>query len=381
MVVARAIGVSAERQELVAYCVPAIGVTLQPDAIKQQLAAVVPEYMVPSHIVMLERLPLTPNGKVDRKALPAPAEEAVALSYSAAVGDTEEAIAAVWREVLGRERIGRNDNFFELGGDSILSLQIIARLRKRGIRLTPKQVFGQQTVAGLATVAAVAAAPAAKKEKPDEKSSAGGDPATGMGHLLPIQTRFFAEDIGNRNHWNQAVLLVPQSRLDWEMLRGALAAVVDHHDALRLRFEQVDGKWRAEQGARAGAVGTAVGSYGVGDATQVTALASAAQESLSLSSGPLLRAVGMDLADGSQRLLIAIHHLVVDGVSWRILLEDMASAYDQLKRGGSAVTLPPKSHSYASWGERLACLRDEPGACGRTALLARLWGGSRPAMR
>ena len=123
------------------------GVTLKPDAIKQQLAAVVPEYMVPSRIVMLERLPLTPNGKVDRKALPEPAEDAVVASYSAPVGETEEAIAAVWREVLGRERIGRNDNFFELGGDSILSLQIIARLRKRGIRLTPKQVFGQQTVA------------------------------------------------------------------------------------------------------------------------------------------------------------------------------------------------------------------------------------------
>ena len=261
VVVARAIGVSAERQELVAYCVPAIGMAPQPDAIKQQLAAVVPEYMVPSHIIVLERLPLTPNGKVDRKALPAPAEEAVASSYSAPVGDTEEAIAAVWREVLGRERIGRNDNFFELGGDSILSLQIIARLRKRGIRLTPKQVFGQQTIAGLATVAAVATAPAAKKEKPDEKSSAGGDPATGMRHLLPIQTRFFAEDIGNRNHWNQAVLLVPQARMDWETLRGALTAIVDHHDALRLRFKQVDGKMAGGAGCSAGAVGAAMASY------------------------------------------------------------------------------------------------------------------------
>ena len=132
------------------------------------------------------------------------------------------------------------------------------------------------------------------------------------------------------------MLLVPQARMDWETLRRALAAIVDHHDALRLRFEQVDGTWRAEQGAAPAPSELLWVHTDVGDATQVTALASAAQESLSLSSGPLLRAVGMDLADGSQRLLIAIHHLVVDGVSWRVLLEDMASAYDQLKQGAAA---------------------------------------------
>ncbi|MEH2625097.1 amino acid adenylation domain-containing protein/non-ribosomal peptide synthase protein (TIGR01720 family) [Bradyrhizobium sp. AZCC 1719] len=350
VVVARAIGDSAERQELVAYCVPAMGATPKPDLIKQQLAAVVPEYMVPSHIIVLQRLPLTPNGKVDRKALPEPAADVVATNYSAPLGDIEEQIAAVWREVLGRERIGRNDNFFELGGDSILSLQIIARLRKRGIRLTPKQVFGQQTVAGLATVAAVAAAPAASKESSAAKVSTAA--AAGMRHLLPIQARFFGEDIGNRNHWNQAVLLAPQTRIDWETLRRALTTIVDHHDALRLQFAQVDGTWRAAQGTPPSPSELLWIHTDVGDATQVTALASAAQESLSLSSGPLLRAVAMDLADGSQRLLIVIHHLVVDGVSWRVLLEDLASAYDQLKRD-AVVALPPKSESYASWGERL----------------------------
>ena len=119
------------------------------------------------------------------------------------------------------------------------------------------------------------------------------------------------------------------------MLRRALAAVVDHHDALRLRFEQVGGTWRAEHGAAPAPSELLWVHADVIDAAQVTALASAAQASLSLSSGPLLRAVGMDLADGSQRLLIAIHHLVVDGVSWRVLLEDIASAYDQLMQGAA----------------------------------------------
>ncbi|ANW03877.1 non-ribosomal peptide synthetase [Bradyrhizobium icense] len=350
VVTARAIGDSAERQELVAYCVPVMGATPTPNVIKQQLAAVVPEYMVPSHIIILQRLPLTANGKVDRKALPDPAGDVVAANYSEPLGDTEEQIAAVWREVLGRERIGRNDNFFELGGDSILSLQIIARLRKRGIRLTPKQVFGQQTVAGLATVAAVATAPLAGKESSTAKVSTAA--ATSMRHLLPIQARFFSEDIANRNHWNQAVLLVPQTRMDWETLRRALTTIVDHHDALCLQFAQVDGAWHATQGTPPSPSELLWIHTDVGDATQVTAIASAAQESLSLSSGSLLHAAAMDLADGSQRLLIVIHHLVVDGVSWRVLLEDLASAYDQLKRD-AVVTLPPKSEAYASWGERL----------------------------
>ena len=174
-----------------------------------------------------------------------------------------------------------------------------------------------------------------------------------MHRLLPIQTRFFDEESGNRNHWNQAVLLVPQSRLDWEVLRRALAAVVDHHDALRLRFEQVDRIWRAEYGAAPAPSDLLWVRTDVGDAVEVTAIASAAQASLSLSSGPLLRAAAMDLADGSQRLLIAIHHLAVDGVSWRVLLEDLAAAYGQLKQGAATVSLPPKSESYASWGERL----------------------------
>ncbi|MCP3401820.1 non-ribosomal peptide synthetase [Bradyrhizobium sp. CCGB20] len=352
VVVSRAIGGNAERQELVAYCVPESGVGPQADAIKQQLAAIVPDYMVPAHMVMLARLPLTPNGKVDRRALPEPAQDEASVGYAAPAGDTEGAIAAVWCEVLGRDRIGRNDNFFELGGDSILSLQIIARLRKRGIRLTPMQIFSQQTIAGLATVAVLSTGATAKNEKRDAKTSTDVDAASGMRRLMPIQARFFAEDIGNRDHWNQAVLLRPRMQLDWETLRRALAAIVHHHGALRLRFKQVDGAWQAEQGRPPAPSELLWLHADVGGATEITGFAQAAQESLSLSSGPLLRAVGMDLADGGQRLLLAIHHLVVDGVSWRILLEDLAAAYDQLQRG-NAISLPPKSDSYASWSERL----------------------------
>ena len=155
LVVARSIGREQQRQELVAYCVPASGATLMPDTIKQRLSALVPDYMVPSRVVMLERLPLTPNGKVDRKALPQPDEDTSLRPIPLRRERPNRRLRRSGSEVLGREQIGRNDNFFELGGDSILSLQIISRLRKRGIRLTPKQVFARQTVARLAGVATI----------------------------------------------------------------------------------------------------------------------------------------------------------------------------------------------------------------------------------
>lgn len=147
--------------------------------------------------------------------------------------------------------------------------------------------------------------------------------------LLPIQLRFFGEDAGDRHHWNQAVLLRPKSRLDWRFVERTVGALVAHHAALRLRFENMDGTWRAIYGATPPISELLWICNNVRDAAAVTNVASEAQASLSLA-GPLLRVVGMDIVDGSQRLLVVVHHLVIDGVSWRVLLEDFATAYDQL---------------------------------------------------
>ncbi|MDU6375985.1 MAG: condensation domain-containing protein, partial [Bradyrhizobium sp.] len=169
--------------------------------------------------------------------------------------------------------------------------------------------------------------------------------------ILPIQRRFFAEDAGERHHWNQAVLLMPASRLDWRAIARAVAAVLAQHDALRMQFAEVDGAWQATYG-EAPSAADLLWIRHVADAAEIAAVAATAQASLSLQ-GPLLRVVGMDVSDGSQRLLIVVHHLVVDGVSWRILLEDLASAYEQATRGATTMVLPPKSQSVASWGRRL----------------------------
>ncbi|MGJ5176283.1 amino acid adenylation domain-containing protein [Bradyrhizobium oligotrophicum] len=350
-VVTRAIDVDQDRLELVAYCVPAPGAKLLPETLREQLSALVPDYMVPSRFIMLDRLPLTANGKLDRAALPEPADD-VAVSYADPVGEVEQTIASVWQEVLGRDRVGRDDNFFELGGDSILSLQIIARLRRRGVVLTPKQMFAQQTIAALAGVVATTSAPAVAP-----LAAARSAVNAGAAELLPIQLRFFAETITNRDHFNQAVLLIPRDRITWSMLQGALAAVVMHHDALRMTYRRVGELWQAFSSGGPLAsdllwIRSGVQPDGIG------AIASAAQASLSLASGTLLRAVGFELMDGSQRLLIAIHHLAVDGVSWRILLEDIASAYAQLSSGVVAVSLPPKSEPPSSWAQRLRAHAD-----------------------
>ncbi|MDQ8732839.1 non-ribosomal peptide synthetase, partial [Bradyrhizobium sp. LHD-71] len=312
-------------------------------ALRVALSSVLPDYMVPARIAVLERLPLMPNGKVDRNALPAPEASHANMERLAPRSQAEIALAVIWTELLGEADIAVTDSFFELGGDSIISLQMVSRARRAGLVIEPRDVFQHQTLEALALAA---------RTEQQGRAPADQRPVSGRHQLLPIQIRFFDHDAGERDHWNQAVLLQPRDRLDWRVMRRALAAVVDHHDALRLHFNKVNGTWHAEHGA-APTASELLWVRRAADGDEVTSLASSAQASLSLSEGPLLRAVGMDVADGSQRLLIVIHHLVVDGVSWRVLLEDVAAAYGQLPQDATSVALAAKSHAYASWGARL----------------------------
>ena len=223
---------------------------LEETALRTALSSVLPDYMVPSRIVVLERLPLAPNGKIDRQALPAPDAAHIGAEYEAPRTPAEMALAAIWAELLGRPAVGLADNFFELGGDSIISLQMVSRARRAGYLIEPRDVFQHQTLEALAL--------AARTEQRSETLADQGQ-VTGPHSLLPIQARFFAEDAGKRDHWNQAVLLRPRDRLDWEIMRRALAAVVDHHDALRLRFAESVGTWSAEHGVAPAAADLLVG--------------------------------------------------------------------------------------------------------------------------
>ncbi|WP_437982702.1 amino acid adenylation domain-containing protein [Sorangium sp. So ce117] len=329
-----------EERRLVAYV--AAGTDVAPEALRRALKEQVPDYMVPSAFVVLEELPHTPYGKIDRRALPAPDEpSSEALSPRT---EAEAALAGIWAELLGRPAVGVQENFFELGGDSILALQVVSRARAAGLSLTPRQIFQHQTIADLAAVAAPASAPVAEVE------------LTGDAPLTPIQRWFF--DLGgpSPHHWNQTVLLELRQRLSVEALTAAVQATADHHSALRLRFTREADGWHQRATATAAAAVTRVDLSDLAAEAQPAALARAAgehQARLHLAEGPLLRAVLFDLGpDRPGRLLLIAHHLVVDAVSWRILIEDLQTAYRQ-HDGGEAIRLQDETLSFGAWARRL----------------------------
>ena len=318
--------------------------TATPAQILDSLADRLPDYMIPSTCTVLAELPLTPNGKIDRKALPAPDAAARDLStYAAPRTANEQVIAGIWGDVLGVERPGIHDNFFAVGGDSILSMQIVSRASRAGLALTPRDVFQHQTIAELAEVARPVTTHVANAIHRID----------GPAPLAPAQQQFFADVTVDRQHYNQSMLVEVPAAFDVERLRRALDAVVQHHDALRLRFAEVDGEWRQEVApcASSDLVEVHDGSTLAPSerAEAVNRIGGLVQASLDLTHGPVMRAVFFDRGDSeSGRLLIVVHHLVVDGVSWRILLDDLASAYDTLGRG-AVVALPPVKTSYLEW--------------------------------
>src|SRR6185295_17461533 len=184
------------------------------------LAERLPEYMVPALLVPLAALPLTANGKVDRKALPAPVERpTLDREYVEPSSDVERELCRIWREVLGLERVGVRDNFFELGGDSILTIQVISRAARVGLRLTPQQMFQHQTVSELSRVAGRGGGVDAEQGV-----------VTGEVSLTPIQRWFFERDLPEPGHYNQTLLLEVRERLSPRHLAQAVRELLSHHD-------------------------------------------------------------------------------------------------------------------------------------------------------
>ncbi len=326
-------------KQLVAYLTSEAEPASLREALKAHLKAQLPDYMVPAQVIVLESMPLSANGKLDRRALPQPDPQANRQPYVAPRNALESTLAAIWRAVLNVQQVGLDDNFFELGGDSILSIQVVSRARQAGIHFSPRDVFQHQSVQTLAAVATRS-----------EQVTAEQGVLTGSSGLTPIQHWFFDTDIPARQHWNQALVLKPLQLLDPHRLEQALLAVLEHHDALRLSFTPHGAHWHAEH--LAVPQGGVLMQAQVGDMDQCAALFTDTQRSLDLEHGPLLRALLVDGPLGQQRLLIAIHHLVVDGVSWRVLLEDLQTVYRQLSEGQS-VNLPAKTSALRDWAARL----------------------------
>lgn len=340
---------NAATTRLVAYVVATPQQQDQPldvSALKAALAEVLPDYMVPQAMVQLDKMPLSANGKIDRKLLPEVAISSAVESDQLPQGEIEQTLAAIWSTVLGVSNISRQDNFFELGGDSIISLQIVAKARQQGFKLSPKHIFERQTLAELARLAA--------DLKEDKPTSTKRQVISGEVALLPIQAKFFETAMTARHHWNQAVMLRSSTPLNAAALTQALHYLEKYHDALRLRYDLVDGQWQ-QQYKDVSQDSSLLWVRQIDENAQgLEALCDEAQASLNLSEGPLLRAVLIEsgIEQGKQQqLLIAIHHLLVDGVSWRILLEDLQQAYQQAVNG-QPIILAEKSDSYQLFSQQ-----------------------------
>ncbi|CDG82376.1 non-ribosomal peptide synthetase [Janthinobacterium agaricidamnosum] len=349
---------SEQRLRLLAYVVCA---DRDGAALARQLAATLPDYMVPAAIVVMQQLPLTANGKVDRKRLPAPEQpQGGSAGGAAPQGEVEQKLAAIWAEVLKVGQVGRDDNFFALGGDSILTLQIVARARKAGIRFSPRHLMEKQTVAALAALAQPAAPAAVAAPAPSDTSS-----ATAAFALTPVQRWFFEQPMAARHHWNQSVLLELDAPPDGRLMQQALWRLAERHGALRLRFGQHDGAWMQREDTAAPLPNYTHINLG----HEADAGAAIARESgvlhaaLDLQHGPLLRAAWLDIgAAGAAagRLLLVCHHLVVDAVSWRLLLEDLQAIYHDLLAGRPPQAAPDGA-SFADWSRALQQHAATPG--------------------
>ena len=338
-------------RRLIGYVVPVPDGSVEPEAVRRELGQTLPGYLVPSAVVVLPALPLHPNGKLDRGRLPDPGPVAHTARHVPPRTATERAFAAIWADILKVEPVGADDNFFQLGGDSILSIQVVARARQEGLTVTSRDVYQCQTVASLARCAdAAGRAPATAPAVP---AAVGDSPVT------PIQRWWLDSAEGRAGHFAQALSLQLPEDVDAEALQDALNDLVAHHDALRSVFPAgADGgaaptPWRIEDRQPRLRL-----DWHTGPDTDTPHFGP-----FDLARGPLLRAVLHDRGAGRPAVLhLAVHHLVVDGVSWRVLLEDLDRAYRARRDGrDGAAALPAKSSPLRQWAHRLAALAADGG--------------------
>jgi amino acid adenylation domain-containing protein len=337
-------------KRLVAYVVgdPAAGA----DVLRAYLGETLPEYMVPAAYVHLDALPLTPNGKLDRKALPSPEGEAFARGgYEAPVGETEQALAEVWSEVLGVERVSRRDDFFELGGHSLLVVLAVSRIQQvLGVEVEPGQVFAFPVLKDLAE--ALGGAADAEALPPIEPVDRGG--------RLPLsfaqQRLWFLEQMGGLGSAYHAPLrLRLRGTLDREALARALDGIVARHEALRTTFTEVDGA--PEQRIAPADAGFHLVEHdlaGRPDAELQRVMAEEASAPFDLRRGPLVRGGLVRLADDEHVLLLTMHHIVTDGWSLGVLLDELSALYAAHAQGRDArlPALPVQYADYAAWQRR-----------------------------
>ncbi len=332
--------------------------------LRDYLCGKLPDYMIPAYFVKLEQLPLNANGKIDRKALPDP--DGICLQddagYVPPSNAVEKLLVDIWQRILNRERVGVNENFFMIGGDSIKSIQIISRLNNAGYKLEMKDLFQYPEISQLASRVK-------KVERRADQS-----PVTGPVPLTPIQRHFFLEPPTDPHHFNQAVMFYSPEGFPEETVRAVFEKIQEHHDVLRITFGGEKDAVTQTSAATDFPISLEVFDYRgrpIDEAvTELETQANHIQAGIDLASGPLMKLGVFQLDDGG-RLLVVVHHLVIDAVSWRILFEDINQLM-ALQCQGKELQLPHKTDSFRTWAEKLAIYADSPAFLEEKAYWARL---------
>ena len=347
-------------KQLVAYVAFHPGAAVAPAHLRAFLQNRLPEWMVPASFVILDALPLTTNGKIDTRSLPPPDESGLGREseYLAPRTEAEKVLATVWGEVLKFEPIGVHDNYFSLGGDSIKAIQILSRLLREQFKIEIRDLFRHPTVAELAPLMT----PVKERGKKHRVS--------GPAALTPIQERFFAEQPIDRHHFNHAVLLRSREALRPEAVHAAVTALYRGHDSLRLRFWQAEGEGRWLQEAAAADSEPEFRVVDLGGSAEperdLARQAALLQAGFDLVAGPLMKVMLFRIPEGD-RLLLVIHHLAVDAVSWRVLFEELGQVYrqavnDRVRADLKATSLPgPTATELRHVDETLGGLLPLPG--------------------
>ncbi|WP_349729729.1 amino acid adenylation domain-containing protein [Peribacillus frigoritolerans] len=335
-----------EHKRLIAYYT--VNDEVSVDSIRRKLKETLPAFMIPAHFMQLDKFPLTPNGKVDRKSLPKWTEQfderQEKVLDAKELSKTETELLTIWRNVLNDPTIGPEDNFFECGGDSIISIQICSAAKEKDLFITPKDLFECQTVRELGNVV-----------NELEQKQVVQETVSGYVLLTPIQSWFFNENHENIHHWNQSVVLMKDNALTSEHYKKIIMKLIDQHDVLRTLFEKHGDTY-------IGNISNADTVYGFHEyhvssfkdeksLKEINELEENAQQSLNIHNGPLMRFL-LFRDQREVRVFWVIHHLVVDGVSWRILLEHFERCYQQIKNEQEP-SLPLKTTSYKQWSEKL----------------------------
>ncbi|MDJ0728432.1 MAG: amino acid adenylation domain-containing protein [Crocosphaera sp.] len=316
--------------------------------LRTYLSQKIPRNTIPSYFIQLNKIPLTNNGKLDRTCLPHPENTRPELDTTFVVPSQplEKTLSQIWTAVLKVNQVGIYDNFFDLGGDSIMAIQIAIKANEIGLQLSPNELFQHPTIKELTDNIDTSSIILSEQEL-----------VNGSVPLTPIQHRFFAQNVQEPDHWNQTLLLEIDEKLDKNLLEKALQKLLIHHDSLRLQFKKDLLSWR--QFSPKSIPNVTIISVDLSQQTaseqdkSIAQIEEKLQKSLNLSQGEIIKVALFNLGKNQNyRLLIIIHHLAIDGVSWSILLKDLQTLYQQLKNG-QPCQLPLKTTSFKQWSEKL----------------------------